>query len=125
VRKEFRKINNKEKSRLEQMEYEVKFLEEATTIREAGEVIFEVRNLLQSLLVTEDINSYQTRSHAMHMLKAHAWKLEMENIIYKFEAHMPRNFRKISNMVHGLDFMDKFLDEDFEDRIATLAPPSS
>lgn len=107
------------------MEYEVKFLEQDTTIREPNLVVAEVRLLLQSLLMTEDINAYQIGSHARHMLKANAWKLEMEKIIRKVEGCVAKNFGKTFEMVHGLEFTTKFLDEDFEDRVAALGPPSS
>lgn len=70
--KKVTKINNKANSSLEQMEYEVKFLEEDTTIKEIDLVVVEVRHLLQSSLITKVINAYQTGSHARHMLKAHA-----------------------------------------------------
>lgn len=72
------------------MEFEVKFLEEDTTIRETNLVVVEVRHLLHSLLMTEYINTYQTGSHVKRMLKAHAWKIEMQRMINKVESCVVR-----------------------------------
>lgn len=117
-------MNDEVNSRLEQSEYQVKFLEDDTTIRESNEVAAEVKHLLQSLLLTEDINAYQTGSHARRMMKVYAWKLEMEKIIREVDDSIARNLGVSCKMVHGLEFTAKFLNEGFEDRVVALGPSS-
>lgn len=102
------------------MDFGLKFLED-TSIREAKLIVVEVRHLLQSLVMTEDINSYQIGSYLRHMLRVHSWKIEIQRMVTKVEH---QNKAKISKMTCGLDLTTKFLDEGFEDRVATLGPPS-
>lgn len=58
AKEEVTEINDKAHSCMEQMDFQVQFLEENTTIREDNEVVVEVKHLLHSLMVTEDVNSY-------------------------------------------------------------------
>lgn len=104
------------------MSFEVKFLED-TFPRKTDLVVIKVRHLLQSLIMTKDINTYQSGSHLRHMLRAHAWKIEMQGIVVEVNCVMARNKAKISRMLRGLELTTKFLDNGFEDRVASLGPP--
>lgn len=53
-------INDKAHSCMEQMEFQVQCLEENTTILEVDEVVAKLRHLLHNLMITEDVNSYQS-----------------------------------------------------------------
>ena len=83
TKKEVALINDKANSCIEQMNFQVQFLEEDYTIREANVVVTKVAHLLHSLIITEDVNSYQSGSHLRYMLRAHTWKTEMQRLIDK------------------------------------------
>lgn len=70
--KELVRIRDKVHSRIERMEYEVKFLKEYGVIREASVVTIEVKHLMRGLVCIDDVNAYRTGSHVEHMMKLHA-----------------------------------------------------
>lgn len=71
VQKEVEAFNDKANTSLEQMDFQVKFIDDDATIR-VDLVVAEVRHFLHSLIMTDDVNTYQTGSHLRHLLKAHA-----------------------------------------------------
>jgi len=70
-------LNDKVVAFIDWEEFLVKFLEEDNLMREADLVITEVRHLLHSLFMTEDVNSYQNGSHFEYIMKVHTWKSRM------------------------------------------------
>ena len=65
-------LNDRVIAFIDREEFLVKFLEEDNSVREADLVTAEVRHLLHSLIMIEDINSYQSGSHLEYMMKAYA-----------------------------------------------------
>lgn len=107
------------------MDFQVKFIDDDTSIKETDLVVTEVRHLLQSLLMTEDVNTYQTRSHLRYMMRAYAWRIEMQKLINEVGRCVAENKLKISEMLHRLELVVKFLDEDFKEQVAALGRTSS
>lgn len=89
------------------MNFEVKFLEKDTAIKKVDLVVTEVKHLLQSIIMTKDINTYQLGSHLRHMLRAHAWKIKMQGIVVDVDCVVPRNKAKTSKMLRGLELTAK------------------
>lgn len=99
---------------LELMSFEVKFMED-TIPRDTDLVLTEAKNLLQSLIQIEDVNTFQIGNHLQRMFKAHTWKLEMNGIVLEVDGVVARNGAKTSSMLRGLELTTKFLDDGFED----------
>lgn len=68
LKKEVIMINDRACSCIEQMDLQVQLLEENTTIWEVDEVVVEVKHLLHSLMMIEDVNSYQSEIHLRRIL---------------------------------------------------------
>lgn len=64
-------LNDKVIAFIDQEEVLVKFLEDDNSVREADLVTAKVRHLLHSLIMIENVNSYQNGSHFGYMMKAH------------------------------------------------------
>ena len=124
VQKDIVELGEKVTTSLELMTYEVRFLEDSVP-RKPESILAEVRNLLQCLIQTEDVNTYRTGGHLRHMLKAHAWKLEMRDIVVEVDAVIGRNKPKVAGMLRGLEMTAQFLDDGFEDRVASMDPPQA
>lgn len=124
MRKDVTEVSNKVSMSLDLMSFEVKFLED-TIPKKIDLVLTEARNLLQSLILIEDINTYHTDSHLRYMLKAHAWKIEMQGTVVEVDCIVARNEVKTFRMLCGLELTSKFLDDGFEDQVATLGPPAT
>lgn len=77
MQKDVRKLNDKANTCLEQMEFQVKFLDDDASIQDKDLVMTKVGHFLHSLIMTEDINTFQTGSHLEHLFKAHAWEKDM------------------------------------------------
>lgn len=107
------------------MEFQVKFLDDDAGIRDKDLVVAKVRHFLHSLIMTEDINTFQTGSHLEHLLKAHAWERDMMRIVDKVDRYVITNQPKLLEMLHGLELTAKFLDDDFEGHVEALGPPSA
>lgn len=107
-------LSDKVSTNLKLMSFDVKFVEDSIP-RDIELVKTEVRNLLQGLIQTEDINSFKTSSHLRHMLKAHVWKLEMQGIVVEVDNVVARNKAKVVGMLRGLELTSKFLDNEFKD----------
>jgi len=60
-----------------------------------------------------------------NMLRAHAWNNEIQGLIIEVKCVVAENKAKISKMLRGLELTAKFLDDNFENRVATLRLPSS
>ena len=125
MQKDVRKLNDKANTCLEQMEFQVKFLDDDASIQDKDLVMTKVGHFLHSLIMTEDINTFQTGSHLEHLFKAHAWEKDMLKIVEKVERGMVKNGPKLSKMLHGLELTAKFLDDDFEGRVEALGPPTA
>lgn len=97
------------------MEFNVLFLEENTTIREEEEVVTKVKNLLHNLTMIDNVNSYQSGSHLRHMLRAHAWKDEMQNLVDEVKDNIAASRPKLSEMLRGVELMARFVVEGFKD----------
>lgn len=80
-------VSDKINMSLELMSFEIKFLED-TIPKNKDLVLKEAKNLLQSLIQTKDVNTFQTGNHLRHMLKAHTWKLEMQGIVLESIASL-------------------------------------
>ena len=103
----------------------MKFLDDDASIRDKDLVVAEVRHFLHSLIMIEDINTFQTGSHLEHLPKAHAWEEETMRIVDKIERSVMKNGPKLSEMLHGLELTAKLLDDDFEGRVEALGPPTA
>lgn len=57
------------------------------------------------------------------MLRAHAWKLEMRDIVVEVDTVIGRNRPKVAGMLRGLEMTAQFLDDGFEDRVASMGSP--
>lgn len=57
------------------------------------------------------------------MLRAHAWKDEMQNLVDEVEDSVAISRPKFLEMLRGVELMARFLVEGFEDRVASLGPP--
>jgi len=125
VHKEVEVLNNKANTNLEQREFQVKFIDDDATIRDKDLVMAEVRHFLHSLIITDDVNTYQTGSHLRHILRAHTWKNDMQRVIEEVGRCVAGNGPKTLEMLRGLELMAKFLDEDFEGHVEALGLPSS
>lgn len=121
VQKDIVDLGEKVTTSLELMRYEVKFLEDSVPSKPES-VLAEVRNLLKGLIQTEDVNTYRTRGHLRHMLRAHAWKLEMREIVVEVVTVIGRNRSKVAGMLRGLEMTAQFLNDEFEDRVASMDP---
>lgn len=75
----------------------------------------EVEHLLHSLMMTDDVNSYQSGSHLRHMLRAHAWKAEMQKLADEVDDSIATSKPKLSEMLRGVELMERFMAEGFED----------
>lgn len=115
-------INDKANTCVEQVDFPVKFLDDDNTIREADLVVDEVKHLLHSFILIVDVNYYQSGSHLEHMMHAHTW---MQKFIDEDGFCVEGNQPKFKEMLHGMEITMKFLDENFEERVAALGPPSS
>lgn len=125
TKKQVTMINDKANTSLEQRDLQVKFLDNDNTIKEADLVVVEVIHLLHSLIMTDDVNTYQSGSHLRHMMRAHTWKSEMQKLIDKVGCCVVANKPRFSKMLHELELKAKFLDENFEEQVAAFGPPSS
>lgn len=86
---------------IELMSFDVKFTEDS--IPKDLEVIkIEVRNLLQGLIMTEDVNAFRTGSHLRHAMKAYAWRLEMKGSVVEVDSVAARNRARIIGILRGL-----------------------
>lgn len=86
VKKDVTSLNDKVNTSLELMSFEVKFLED-TIPKKTDLVLTKAKNLLQSLIQIEDVNTFKAGNHLKHMLRAHAWKLELQRVVVKVNCH--------------------------------------
>lgn len=110
VKKDVVALSNKVSTSLELMSFEVTFLGN-TIPRKTELVLTEARNLLQSLIQIQDVNTFKIGSDLRHMLKAHAWKLEIQGIT-SLDHSIFRNQRINSrSLPHSLEHHDHFQEQ--------------
>lgn len=96
-------LNDKVIAFIDQEDFPIKFLDNDNSIKEANVVTIEVRNLLHSLVMTEDVNSYQFGSHFDYMMKAHTWKSNMLDFVNEVHMVVAGNHPKFREMLRGLE----------------------
>lgn len=107
---------------IELMSFDVKFTKDS--IPKDLEVIkTKVRNLLQGIIMTKDVNAFRIGSHLQHTMKAYAWQLEMQGLVV-VDSVVAKNKAQIARILRGLELASGFVDDGFEDRIASIGPPS-
>ena len=108
---------------IDREEFLVKFLED-NSMKEANLITTEVRHLLHSLVMTEDINSYKNGSHLEYMMKAYAWKGKMQDFVQEANVAVEANQPTLREMLRGLEHTTRYIDESFEERVDELDPPN-
>lgn len=102
----------------------MKLLEDDNSIRETDLVTTEVRHLLHSLIMIEDVNSFQNGSHFGYMMKTHTWKSRMLNFVQEANVIVEGNQPGFKEMLRGLEHAARFIDDGFEERVDKLDPPN-
>lgn len=123
TKKEVATLNDKVIAFIDQEDFPVKFLDNA--IREVDLVTVEVRYLLQRLIMTEDVNSYQSGSHLEYMMRAHTLKSRMLDFAEEVSVSVAGNQLRFREMLRGLEHTASFIDDVFEERVANLDPPDA
>ena len=117
-------LNDRVTAFIDREEFLVKFLEEDNSVREADLVTTELRHLLHSLIMTEDVNSYQSGSHLEYMMKAYTWKGRMQDFVQEANMAVEANQPTFREMLRGLKHTARYIDESFEERVDELDPPN-
>jgi len=115
-------INDKATAFIDRKDFLVKFLDDGNSIREADLVTTKVRHLLHSLIMIEDANSYQFGSHLEYMMRAHTWKSKMRELVDEVSCYVIGNQPRFREMLRGIEHTTIFIDDGFEEHVASLDP---
>lgn len=118
-------LNDKVAAFIDREDFRVKSLDNHNAIREVDLVIVEVRHLLHSLIMIEDVNSYQFGNHLEYMMRAHTCKSKMLDFVEEVSVSVVGNQSRFREMLHGLEHTASFIDDGFEERVVDLDPPDA
>lgn len=115
-------LNDKITNFLNQEDFIMKLLDDDNSIREVDLVTTKVRHLIHSLIMIEDVNSYQNGSHFESMMKVHTQKSMMLDFMYEVNKIVESNQPRFREILHGLEHTDRFITYFFKEHVDDLDP---